>query len=110
MTQSVLATYENGSLRLMRKLPLRNHAKVRVIFEWPTSTAKRTQGLLRVSPRIVRLVAESVEPTTRRQRLDALLKRIRRQAAQHPISDQELKQVCDEVRQELYDARPPRRH
>ena len=57
--KSIPATYENGALRLRGKLPLRNHAKVRVILDWPTSTAKRTQGLLKASPRIVRLVAES---------------------------------------------------
>ena len=51
-----------------------------------------------------------VEPTMRRQRLEGLLKRIRRQAAQHPISDRELKRICDEVRQELYDERPVHRH
>ncbi len=62
MTQrSIPATYENGTLKLTRKLPLRNHAKVRVVFAWPTSVAKRTQGLLRVSPRLVKLIAESDE-------------------------------------------------
>ena len=51
-----------------------------------------------------------VEPTMRRQRLDELLKRIRRQATQHPISDKGLKRICDEIRQELYDERALRRH
>ena len=59
--RSVIATYENGALRLRGKLPLRNHTKVRVIFDWPTSAAKRTQGLLRVPRRVVRLVVESDE-------------------------------------------------
>ena len=59
--RSFIATYENGALRFRDKLPLRNHAKVRVIFDWPTSTAKRTRGLLRPTRRVVRLVVESDE-------------------------------------------------
>ena len=59
--RSIPATYENGTLKLKSKLPLRNHARVRVIFTWPTSVAKRTHGLLRVSPRLVKLIAESDE-------------------------------------------------
>ncbi len=59
--QSIPATYENGTLKLKRKLPLRNHAKVRLIFTWPTSVAKQTRGLLRASPRLVKLIAESDE-------------------------------------------------
>ncbi|MEK7414629.1 MAG: antitoxin family protein [Planctomycetota bacterium] len=59
--RSIPATYENGVLKLRGKLPLRNHAKVRILYEWPTSVAKRTQGLLRVPRRVARLVAESDE-------------------------------------------------
>ena len=59
--KSISAIYENGVLKLRQPLPLRNHAKVRLLFDWPTSTAKRTQGLLRVPPRLARLVAESDE-------------------------------------------------
>ena len=59
--KSIRATYENGALKLRGKLPLRNHAKVRVIFDWPTSAAKRTQGLLKVPHRVARLVVESDE-------------------------------------------------
>ena len=61
MIKMIPAIYENGSLKLTKKLPLRNHARVRVLFEWPTSVAKRTQGLLRVPPRLVRLVVDSDE-------------------------------------------------
>jgi len=59
--KTISAIYENGALKLRGQLPLRNHAKVRLIFDWPTSTAKRTQGLLRLPPRVVRLVVESDE-------------------------------------------------
>ena len=47
---------------------------------------------------------------TRQERLEALVKRVRRQAARHPISDRELKRACDEVRQELYEERTKHRH
>ena len=58
---TISAVYENGTLKLRKPLPLRNHAKVRVIFEWPTSTARRTQGLLKVPKRLIRLIVESDE-------------------------------------------------
>ena len=60
-TKSIVAVYENGMLKLREKLPLRNHAKVRVVFGWPTSVAKRTQGLLRAPRRTVQLLAEADE-------------------------------------------------
>ena len=50
-------------------------------------------------------IYQKVERATKRERLDELLRQIRRRAVKHPISDQELKRICDEVRQELYDAR-----
>lgn len=62
--RSISARYEDGSLKLQSKLPLPNHAKVRVIFDWPTSTARRTRGLLRVPRRLVRLVVDSDEFST----------------------------------------------
>lgn len=55
-------------------------------------------------------IYQKVEQATQRERLDALLRRIRHQAAKHPISDQELKRICDEVRQELYEERTRPRH
>ena len=55
-------------------------------------------------------VYHKVEQATQRERLDALLKRIRHQASKHPISDEELKRLCDEVRQEFYEERARVRH
>ena len=61
--------YENGTIRfrgtvkLGRKLPLRNHTPIRFIVELPgsRSVAMETFGMLRVPKRLARLVAESPE-------------------------------------------------
>jgi predicted DNA-binding antitoxin AbrB/MazE fold protein len=60
-SKTIQAIYENGLLKLQGKLPLRERAKVRLIFDWPSSTARRTRGLLRLPPRIAKLVVESDE-------------------------------------------------
>ena len=57
----ITAIYDDGILKPRERLPLPNHTKVRILFDWPTSTGKRTQGLLRVDPRTVRIVVESDE-------------------------------------------------
>jgi len=59
MPTSMSATYEDGMLKLRGKLPLRNHAKVRLVFLPPTSVAARTCGLLKGSRRVAHLIAES---------------------------------------------------
>ena len=75
-----------------------------------SSTALSSPLTCKLTPAERIQLFRKVEPTMRRQRLDELLKRIRRQTAQHAISDKGLKRICDEVRQELYDERAPRRH
>ncbi|MBI3319193.1 MAG: hypothetical protein HYZ89_01205 [Candidatus Omnitrophica bacterium] len=68
-TKIVSGIYENGTIRLHttikvgRKLSLRNQARVRFLLEFPTqrSTAFQTFGILRVSKRLARLIAESPE-------------------------------------------------
>ena len=46
MTLSVEATYENGTLKLERPLPLREHERVRVTVEPAESLARRTAGMI----------------------------------------------------------------
>lgn len=66
MKKTISATYENGAIRfhdtirLKRKLPLRNHTRLRFTIILP-STAESTFGLLKVPKRLARLVAESPE-------------------------------------------------
>ena len=55
-------------------------------------------------------VYHKVEATTHQERLQELLSRIRRRTARMPLSEQRLKQICDEVRQELYEERSRIRH
>ena len=59
MSKTIPAIYENGVIKLRGKVPgLRDHAKVRLIFEWPSSAARRTRGLVKAPSRFVRLVVE----------------------------------------------------
>ena len=66
--QTVPAVYENGTIqfrstvKLNRKLPLRNHTILHFRLELPPqrrSVALQTFGILRVPKRLARLVAES---------------------------------------------------
>jgi chorismate mutase len=50
-------------------------------------------------------IFHKVEPVTRRERVESLLRRVRTRAAKHPLSDHELQRLCDDVRQELYEER-----
>ena len=67
--KTISGMYENGAIRfrgtvkLGRKLPLRNHTPIRFIVELPgtRSVAMQTFGILRVPKRLARLVAESPE-------------------------------------------------
>lgn len=47
MSLSVDAVYENGCLKLLQPLPLREHQKVQVTIQAPVSRARQTAGLLR---------------------------------------------------------------
>ncbi len=67
--QTINGVHENrtnhflGTVKLGRKLPLRNHTPIRFIVELPgtRSVAMQTFGILRVPKRLARLVAESDE-------------------------------------------------
>jgi hypothetical protein len=67
--ETIDAIYENGTLRfhttirLSRKLPLKNRTRLRCTLELPTTArpSMRSFGLLRTSKRVARLIAESPE-------------------------------------------------
>ena len=67
--KTINGIYDNGvirfhsSIKLGRKLPLRNRTPIRFIVELPgtRSVAMETFGILRVPKRLARLVAESPE-------------------------------------------------
>jgi predicted DNA-binding antitoxin AbrB/MazE fold protein len=63
MSLTVEATYENGTLKPTRPLPLREHEKVRVTIESELGWAERTAGMLKWTgdPDILRGVAEDDE-------------------------------------------------
>lgn len=46
MAITVEATYENGTLKLERPLPLQEHERVRVTVQPAVSLARRTAGLM----------------------------------------------------------------
>jgi predicted DNA-binding antitoxin AbrB/MazE fold protein len=46
MTITIEATYENGTLKLDRTLPLKEHEKVRVTIQTGTSPLAQAYGLL----------------------------------------------------------------
>ena len=65
MTMTVDATYENGTLKLERPLPLKEHEKVRVTVQPGLSLARQTAGLIGWSgdaESFSRILAEAEEP------------------------------------------------
>jgi predicted DNA-binding antitoxin AbrB/MazE fold protein len=59
----VIATYENGVLKLDNPLPLEEHQRVKVIVHEEISRAERSYGLLGWTgdPEVVRRIAEDDE-------------------------------------------------
>ena len=65
MTITVEATYENGTLKPAKPLPLKEHEKVRVTIEPAVSLAESTYGLLGWKgshEELEQLLAEAEEP------------------------------------------------
>ena len=52
----------------------------------------------------IRLV-EDLEKQTRRQRWNQVVSKVRERASRKPISQAEINQICEEVRQQLYEKR-----
>ncbi len=46
MAITIEATYENGVLKPLTSLPLREHQRVRITLEEPADWVKRTQGII----------------------------------------------------------------
>lgn len=57
----------------------------------------------------IRLVRK-LETQTWAKRLDGVVSRIRRRFRENPLPDREIKKICDQKRQELYNARTKSRH
>ena len=49
------ATYENGVLRPLRRLPLQEHSRVTLIVR-PTDPVSRTRGMFRVPKRLAKVL------------------------------------------------------
>lgn len=51
----------------------------------------------------MKLIEKMIPRQTRKERWGPLVERIRQNFAQNPISDEEIRAICEEVREELYD-------
>lgn len=68
-TKTLSGIYDNGTIqfhttiKLGRKLPLRNRTRVRFMVEWPRRRGAVIEsfGMIRVPKRLARLIAESPE-------------------------------------------------
>ena len=63
MPLTIEAIYENGVLKPVQPLPLKEHEKVRITIEPETSWAERTAGMLHWTgdPELLRRIAEDDE-------------------------------------------------
>ena len=62
----------------------------------------------KLPPRQKIKVIQKLEKETREERWDALTEKLSRRFRTHPISDEEITQIVNEVRQERYDRRQSR--
>ena len=53
----------------------------------------------------IKLIERMVARPTRRERWEPLLRRIQERYEKNPISDEEIRQICEDVRRELYEKR-----
>ena len=56
MHKTIDATYDDGILKPKTRLPLGNHAHVRLLVIRPTDPVRRTAGLFRVSKSIAKVL------------------------------------------------------
>ena len=63
MPLTIEAVYEDGDLKPVQPLPLKEHEKVRITIEPETSWAERTAGMLHWTgdPELLRRIAEDDE-------------------------------------------------
>jgi len=54
-------------------------------------------------------IFEELEGTVRRKRLKTVIDKIRKRAAQSPISEEEIRRECEAVREEIYHREQPER-
>ena len=56
VTKTIDAIYEHGTLRLQRRLPLRERTHVTLTLSLPSTPVSRTRGIIRVAPRTARAI------------------------------------------------------
>jgi predicted DNA-binding antitoxin AbrB/MazE fold protein len=61
MVKTINAIYENGVLRPLEKLDLKESQRLKLIFEVVPSVVEETQALIRARPEVVQEVAEHEE-------------------------------------------------
>ena len=85
--------------------------KVSVDLSPQQAEALADQLLERLSPAAKLRLTEKLERATRRARWEPLVVKFRQRFAQHPLSAQEIRHLCETVRQERFEAhRVARRH
>ncbi|MGB9628905.1 MAG: antitoxin family protein [Thermodesulfobacteriota bacterium] len=57
MHKVIEAIYENGVLKPLTRLDIKEHEKVEVIIKEKTSEAKRSQGIVKGDPKVIEDVA-----------------------------------------------------
>lgn len=58
MSKTVEAIFENGVLKPLEKIDLKEHQKVEIIVRPKESAVDRTKGMFKADPEIVRFIAE----------------------------------------------------
>ena len=58
MSKTVEAIFENGVLKPLGKIDLKEHQKVEIIVRPKESAVDRTKGMFKADPEIVRFIAE----------------------------------------------------
>ena len=85
--------------------------KVLVELSAKQAEALADQLVDRLDPAAKLRLTEKLERATRRARWEPLVVKLRQRFAQHPLSAQEIRQLCETVRQERFEQRPrARRH
>ncbi|MDA8214261.1 MAG: antitoxin family protein [Nitrospiraceae bacterium] len=58
MLNTVKAIYENGVLKPLEKIDLKERQKVEIILKFKKSAVERTKGMFRADPELIRFIAE----------------------------------------------------
>lgn len=61
MSQVIEAIYENGVLKPLEKIDLKEHQKIEIFIKEKESVAKRSQGILKGDPKVIEEIAMNPE-------------------------------------------------